>query len=53
MYHSGFYHFYFGYLAWPRSEGLVDVQLFYSQLFGTAEWREYQGGGPQTVVGIA
>ena len=49
----GFYHFYFGYLAWPRSEGLVDVQLFYSQLFGTAERREYQGGGPQTVVGIA
>ena len=50
----GVYHFYFGYLAWPQGEGLLDVSLFYSQLFTRGHGdRPYQGGGPQTVVGIA
>ena len=50
----GFYHFYYGFLAWPsHDENLINVGLFFRQLFGQEHAPVYQGGGPQTVVGIA
>ena len=39
------------FMLWPTEEGLIDFGLFFRQLAG--EGRENQGGGPQTVVGIA
>ena len=50
----GFYHLYFGFMSWPNKEGLLNIGLFYQQLFRSGHGdRPYQGGGPQTVVGIA
>ena len=43
-----------GYRTWGSSSDLHDVSLFFRQLFTSGQGdKPYQGGGPQTVVGIA